>query len=189
MENRLDEGIPAWIVCVDMLNKARRELVTQAIETLDKEVEAKRMDIKGSMITVPDQPSEDEMKLYVIGQILTNAEQMRERYGGYIKEVHTKGANATAVEMESADRARLLLMAVEKIEILVGYSRLLDSWIADVSMQIDTSDPILILRKTSEVHGRKEVLNFLKNNKTMIAEETFSVKERKIIEGALAEVT
>jgi hypothetical protein len=80
-------------------------------------------------------------------------------------------------------------MAVEKIEILVGYSRLLDSWIADASMQVDTVDPIMILKKTSEVHGRTEVLNFLKNNKTMVAEEIFSIKERKIIEEALVGVT
>ena len=136
MAKSANGGIPAWMVCVDILNKAKRELVTQAVETLEKEVEAKRIDIKGSMLTVPDQSSDDEMKLFVIGQVLRNAEQMRERYGSYIKDVHTKGANATSQEIESAERARLFLMAVEKIEILVQYSRQLDTWINDASMEV-----------------------------------------------------
>ena len=181
-----NEGIPAWMVCVDILNKAKRELVTEAIETLDREVEAKRIDIKGNMVTAPDQSSEDEMKLCVVGQVLGNAEQMRERYGSYIKEVHTKGASATAQEIEGADRARLFLMAVEKIEILVHYSRMLDSWINDASMKVSLKDPTEVLRETSATKERKELLAFIKNNRTMQREEIFSDKEKAIIERALS---
>ncbi len=181
-----DADVPAWMVCVDILNKAKRELVTQAMDTLDREVEAKRMDIKGSIITVPDQPSEDEMKLFVIGQVLNNAEQMREKYGGYIKEVGEKGATATAQEVEGAERARLFLMAVEKIEILVQYSRQLDSWINDVSMKVSLADPVLVLRETLTSSERRELLLFIRNNKTMQSEETFSKMERGIIESAAA---
>jgi hypothetical protein len=176
---------PAWMICVDILNRAKRELVTQAMDTLDREVEAKRMDIKGSMITVPDQPSEDEMKLFVLGQILTNAEQMRERYGKYIKEVHTKGKDVTAREIEGADRARLLLMAVEKIEILVHYSRQLDTWITDASMEIGLDDPAQILKKTSEKHGRMEILSFLVKSPKIREEEVFTDSEFDLISSVL----
>lgn len=181
------EGIPAWMVCVDLLNKAKRELVTEAMDTLDAEVAAKRMDIKGNMITVPDQPSEDEMKLFVIGQILTNADQMRERYGSYIKDIHTKGAKATPAEIEAADRARLLLMAVEKIEILVNYSRMLDAWINDASLEVAIKEPSGILSKTSAAHGRAEILSFILRNPQIKHEEVFTQKEREIIEKAVSD--
>jgi hypothetical protein len=184
MAKSANGGIPAWMVCVDILNKAKRELVTQAVETLEKEVEAKRIDIKGSMLTVPDQSSDDEMKLFVIGQVLRNAEQMRKRYGSYIKEVHTKGANATSQEVESAERARLFLMAVEKIEILVQYSRQLDTWINDVSMEVAMDDPARILSKTSASGERTDVLAFILKNPQMKNETIFSEQERQIIERA-----
>jgi len=181
MAKTADDGIPAWMVCVDILNKSKRELVTQAVETLESEVEAKRMDIKGSMVAVPDQSSDDEMKLFVIGQVLRNADQMRERYGGYIKEVHTKGPNATPQEVESAERARLLLMAVEKIEILVGYSRQLDAWINDASMEVAAKDPVEIFSKTSNSAERAELLGFILRNQQMMKEEVFTQEERRII--------
>ncbi len=174
-------GTPAWIVCVDILNKAKRELVTQAIETLEREIEAKRIDIKGSLISVPDQPSDAEMKLFVVGQIMTNAEEMRHRYGEYIKSVQTKGKDITATEIESAERARLFLMAIDKIEILMNYSRQLDAWMNDASMKVEIKDASEILRITSNTDERKELLKFLKTNRTLQREETFSEKERDII--------
>jgi hypothetical protein len=179
-----DGGTPAWIVCVDILNKAKRELVTQAIETLEKEIDAKRIDIKGNLITVPDQPSDAEMKLFVVGQIMTNAEEMRHKYGDYIKSVQTKGKDITASEIESAERARLFLMAIDKIEILMNYSRQLDAWMNDASMKVDLLDPSEILKSTSTTDERKELLRFLKTNKTLEREETFSKKEKAIIEAA-----
>jgi hypothetical protein len=182
--DKTDSGIPAWMVCVDMLNKAKRELVTQAIETLEKEIDAKRIDIKGNLISVPDQPSDAEMKLFVVGQILDNAEQMRQRYGNYIKDAQSKGASASPAEVEGAERARLFLMAVEKIEILMRYSRQLDAWINDASMKVDLADPVRVLRETADSEERHELLGFLKTNKAMREEETFSDKERKIIDGA-----
>ncbi len=179
--------IPAWMVCVDLLNKAKRELVTQAIETLEGEIEAKRIDIKGNLISVPDQPSDAEMKLFVVGQILENAEQMRQRYGEYIKNIQSKGPNATSMEVESAERARLFLMAVEKIEILMRYSRQLDAWINDASMKVGIGNPILVLKETATSEERKELLNFLKANKTMRDEEIFSEKEKDLIAAACSD--
>ncbi len=178
--------VPAWMVCVDILNKAKRELVTQAVETLEREVKAGRLDIKGSMITVPDQPSDDEMKLFVIGQVLSNAEQMRERYGSYIRGIYAKGKGATPQEVEGAERASLLLMAVEKIEMLVGYGRQLDSWINDASMAVSIDDPALVLKETSGGSGRKELLAFIRGNRVMLSEGTFSAEERGILDGASA---
>jgi hypothetical protein len=184
MDKKPGKETPAWIVCVDLLNKAKRELVTQAMETLDGEIAAKRMDIKGSLINVPDQPSEDEMKLFVLGQVLENAESMRERYGEYIRGIHMKGANATAQEVEGADRARLLLMAVDKMEILINYSRRLDSWINDASMKVSLRDPSDVLLETCTDAHRKELLEFIKSNRTMLKEGTFTEKERRIMERA-----
>jgi hypothetical protein len=174
------------MVCVDILNKAKRELVTQAIETLEREIEAKRMDVKGSLISVPDQPSDTEMKLFVLGKVLDNANQMRERYGSYIKAVHEKGAEATPAEVEGAERARLFLMAVEKMEILMGYSRELDAWINDASMQVALRDPAEIFSRTSERHGRSEIFAFILKNPQIRKEEVFTQQERMIIEKALA---
>ena len=184
MDKKSVGGIPAWMVCVDILNKAKRELVTQAIETLEREIEAKRIDVKGELISVPDQPSDAEMKLFVLGQVMDNAEQMRERYAEYIKGVHLKGAGATSSEVEGAERARLFLMAVDKIEILMGYSRALDAWINDASMKVDVNDPSEILAQTSAADHRRELLGFIRSNKTMLREKTFSEIERGIIERA-----
>ncbi|MDE1865482.1 MAG: hypothetical protein KGH94_02495 [Candidatus Micrarchaeota archaeon] len=177
-------GTPAWMVCVDILNKAKRELVTQAIETLEAEIDAKRMDIKGSLINVPDQPSDAEMKLFVVGQILDNAEQMRQRYGDYIKAVHSMGSSAKSADVEGAERARLFLMAVEKIETLIRYSKELDSWINDASMEVGIRDPALILKRTSASPRRKELINFLSKNKKMQKEGTFSGEEIRVINSA-----
>ena len=181
-----DGVVPAWMVCVDRLNNAKHELVTQAIETLDREVAAKRIDIRGSLINVPDRPRDVEMKLFVLGQMLKDADRVRDRYGSFITGVHAKGAGATAQEVEGAERARLFLMASEKIGILMRYSRQIDAWINDVSMKVSMDNSAAILGETANSAERKELLAFMRDNRAMRRDETFSEKERRIIGEASA---
>lgn len=48
-----DDNIPAWLLCEEILNKAKTELITQAMDMIHAAVESKDIEINGSLITQP----------------------------------------------------------------------------------------------------------------------------------------
>lgn len=176
---------PAWMVCVDMLNRLKRELVTEAIDTLEREIEAGRVDIKGSLITLPDQPSEVEMKLFVIGKMIGGIDEIRHNYAKYASEIETKGEKATSAEIENFERSRKFIFAVEKISMLIHYSNMFDEWINDASMMVGTADGAKIIKETAKSKERKELVAFVLKNRTVVDEEILTREERTMLEGVV----
>lgn len=181
----MEERVPAWMLCVDMLNKLKRELVNQAMDTLDGEVAAGRVDIKGSLIDVPDQSNETDMKLFVIGRMLQNVDQMREAYGKYIDSIDSKGRGASAIELQNQERAKLFMLAVEKISILVNYGGLLEAWINDASMLVGAKSLADIVKKTAAGRERLELVRFVLKNRAISEGNILSREERKSLESAV----
>jgi hypothetical protein len=179
------ENIEAWLLCQDMLNKAKNELVTQAIETLHDEINAKNIEINGSLISLPDKPKETEMDMFIINKLLGEEEKMKEMYGNYIKSKETDSIALSASMVERMEKLKKFLLSIEKISILMHYSNMIDAWMNDIGMHAAAKDPAAIIAKTCEKEEQRlKILEYLLKNSTITKEQIFTQSERKILENA-----
>lgn len=177
------DDTPAWMVCVDMLNKAKVELITEAMDTLNNEISEKRIEVNGSLITLPDRPNDADRDMFIITTMLERAPQIRERYGSFIES--GEGSDDPNVVLQ-VERARKFLLALEQIETLMGYSTYFDEWMHDASLLANIKEPEEIFRKTvSHNKERSEILRFMLGSKTFVKEEIFTEEERKFLQAAI----
>jgi hypothetical protein len=184
----MDQGFPAWLVCEEILNKAKDELITEAIEVLHEEMKRGRISFKGSMVNVPERDADFERDRFLINELLQKEEEVRRVYGPYIegKRNGAKGMDATMIQrVEEAER---FLLAVTQIVILMRMSKVMDTWLSDVGMYPKIKDPAEILASTvhrTESEFRIDALRFVLSSKTFIRERIFTQDERNILEKAL----
>ena len=177
------DDTPAWMVCVDMLNRAKVELITEAMDTLNNEISEKRIEVNGSLITLPDRPNDADRDMFIITTMLEQAPQIRQRYGSFIES--GQGSKDPNVVLQ-VERAKKFLLALKQIATLMGYSTYFDEWSRDASLLANISDPAEILRKTvAHSSERAEILRFILESKTFAKEEIFTDEERKFLQGAL----
>lgn len=178
-----EPGIPAWLLCEDILNKIKTELITEAMDTLQEAINSKAIEISGSLVTLPDKPSETEMNMFIINKLLDEKDKIIEQYSGYLAD---ESADTDPKKVEQKERLRKFLFAVEQISKLMEYSHLFDPWMTDVGMQITIKDPSEIIKIT--MHGneaRMEVLKYVLNSKKIEKEEILSENERKILANSM----
>lgn len=179
-----DHGIPAWLTCEEIINKIRTELITQAMDTLDEAVAAKAIEVKGSLINLPDKSSETEMKMFVIRNLIDEKEKIAEMYKSYLSDIDA--GNTTQAKLEQKERLEKFLLYVEKISVLMDYSNVIEQWIHDIGMEVSENDPSLIIKKSiAKEKLRKEILGYVLKNKTMIKEEVLDSREMEIIRKAV----
>ena len=167
-----------------MLNKAKGEFITQAIETLRKEIENKNIDIKGQTISAPEDSNENEREEIVLNKIVEDYDKIVEKYEPYLSGQLTGSDPETVERME---KMKKFILSLGKISILMKYSRLCDEWMNDVSMEVTIDNPSEILSKT--IHGsseRKELINFVLANKEIIENQIFTNQELKAFSQAVS---
>jgi hypothetical protein len=174
---------PAWLTCEDLFSKIKTELITQAMDTLDIAVNEKLLDIKGSLITVADKPSDTEMKMFIINKIIEEKEKIVEMYNGYLLDIQSS-EKLNADRLEQKERLEKFLLYVEKISTLMDYSTLLDAWMNEMSMEVLEKNPSEIIKKTIN-NSRRKILEYVLRNSTMVKEEILDNDERKILEDSL----
>ena len=173
------DDTPAWMVCTDLLNKIKSELVTEAMEELDSQVAKKNIDIKGALITLPERPEETDMKMFVIRKLVSEAGKIREMYA------EAAMSDNDSREVERRERSRIFLLGVERIVLLMHYESMIDSWSYDVGRMVGAKNAVEIIRDTAESAERKDLVWFVLRNKTMIRENALTGDERSILEGAV----
>lgn len=178
------------MLCEDMLNRAKNELITEAMDTLNVEVQQGNIAVHGNIIEQPDKPSETERDLFIINNMLQEADKMRESFSKFIKEKESDPKSLNGETVERIEKLKKFLLSLDKIELLMDYSSEFDHWITDVAMQVAINDPSKIISKTIEGNDlRKEILSFILSSKTFEKEEIFSGSERKALETGLRHET
>lgn len=178
-----DDDIPAWLLCEDMFNKIKTELITEAMDTLQEAVDSKAIEISGSLVSLPDKPSDTEMRMFIINRLIEQREGIAERYRGQLQ---SEGSSADPKKVQQLERLKKFLLAVEQISMLMQYSRIFDPWINEVGMQAAVKDPSQVIKNTIKGDEKKiEVLQYVLRSAKMEKEEILTKRERKIIEESL----
>ena len=178
-----NNGIPAWLVCEDMLTKLKTELITQAMETLQEAIDSKAIEINGSLVTLPDRPSDTDMSLFIINKMIEQKGEIYEEYKGFL--ASNKGSTDPKI-IQQKERLERFLLSVERISTLMGYSRVFDSWLEDVGMQATLTDPSEVIKATLHNNEqRSSVLKYVLSNKRIKGEKILSENEREILNGSL----
>lgn len=177
------DQVKAWLVCEDIFNKLKTELITQSMDSVKEAIDSKFIDVKGSLISLPDKASDTEMYMFIINKLLDEKENMMNTYSKYIGDVAPK--DATPQQIEQSERLNKFLL-VEKIDLLMGYSKVFDDWMHDVGMQVTNEDPSDIIKTTIKGDDQRlEVIQFALRNSTILREKVLDDKERKILEDAI----
>lgn len=166
---------------MELLTRAKAEFVTQAIETLHKEVQNKNIDIKGYTMAPPETSNEAEREEVVLNKITEEYGRIRETYDSYASEKESMGDGMDSAMIERMESLRKFLLSLEKISILMHYGRACDEWMHDVAMEVRTENPAEILSKTMPVDKiRGEIVDFILNNREMAKNEIFTKAEVQI---------
>lgn len=180
-----ESDIQAWLLCEDILNKVKSELITQAMDTLDEAINSKAIDVKGSLITLPDKPSETEMKIFIINKLLDEKEKIMEMYNGYLVDIAASGGT-DAGKLQQKERLEKFLLYIEKISMLMEYSTVVNAWMLEINTEAKETDASIIIKKTAlKDSSRQKVLDYVLKNKTIIKEEILSSNEMEILKKAV----
>ena len=177
------DGIPAWIICEDLLVKVKTELANEAIITLQKEVKNGRMKVNGKIISPNEISSDAERDLFVANQIAHESDEMLNTYSNYINAKEANIEKITPEDVEKIENTKKLMMAIHEITILMKYRKSAEEWILEIEGIPTIDDPVKLLAST--IHGsediRFEILSFMLERKSIVEEKIFSDEERKMM--------
>ncbi len=181
-----DAGLPAWMLCNDLLIKVKNELANEAIIALEREMKAGRIDVRGSVIAQPDQQQDGENKLFVINNLITERDGIHERYDQYVKDFDENPSKFDGSAAERIEALKKFMLAVDEIYTFMHYSKVMADWADDASMRVRETDPSEILAKTaSAARERAEAASFVLSLKSFIRENILSEGERRMLERAV----
>ncbi|MGI0100510.1 MAG: hypothetical protein ACREBH_02205 [Candidatus Micrarchaeaceae archaeon] len=179
-----DSGIPPWLVCEDILNRIKTELITQAMDTLQEAIDSKAIEVNGSLINLPDKPSDTEMSMFIINKLVEQKESIMEMYGSQMPDGAADVSDPNMIMQK--ERLRKFLLAVEQISMLMDYSKALDSWMHDVAMQADANTAADVIRRTADTGTRAEILQYVLKNRKISNDGLLTGAERSMLEESAA---
>ena len=182
MENVQDD--PAWMVCEDLLTRAKDELILEAIDLLHARINDGSVSIDGYVVTLPDRSQEVARDIFVINNLLSEQSQIRDTYARYIKE---RSGDITAKTVENVEKMKRFLLFLDELSMLMYHSDIFGDWITEAWQHSKLNDISLIIANTMIGNeDRTDAVKFILNNATFIKEEVFTADERVMFEKALA---
>ncbi len=174
------------MLCEDMLNKIREELLVEATEVLHREADAGRIAINGYVVTTPDRPSDMERDFFVINNLLAQEQEMREKYASFIREKEADPKSMDTYTVGRVEEMKKFLTALTEISMLMHCSHEMNEWIDELRKIPKIQEPEKIIA-TIIAHNepRQELLRFVLKRKALVDEEVLTVDERAILEKAL----
>ncbi len=178
------KGTQAWIACNDILNKIKTELITQAMDTVKEALDQKLIEVNGSLISVPDKPSDTEMYMFLVNRLVSEKDRIMHSYKEYLD--GASDAGLTPQKVQQAERLKKFLLCVEKISMLMHYSGIIDEWMRDVAMQVKAADVASIISSTSAANAeRTELLGYVLKDRVIAREGILTKEERESIGSSL----
>ncbi len=173
--------IPAWMVAQALIIKVKNVLIEEAVNLLYREIEEKRMAVKGKFVKMSDTDGEMEQGMFLIRNLMNQKDEILDQFLRYI-ETHKEEAKSNAVEASKIRDARKFIDAVDSITAMARASMIFDAWFNGVSMQIHEKDPAAILAGTAkEDNDRRDALSFLVTNQIFKSAELFTKDERAVL--------
>ena len=174
--------VPAWMTCEDMLNRAKNEFVTEAMEELNKMTQEKAIEINGSLVTLPDRPNDAERDMFVINKLLEEYPKIKEQYRDYI---NSNSQSELPAKVQNVERLKRFLLSLDTIAMLMHYGHAIDDWQHDIAMQVQVNEPSKIIANTLKGNAqRRNILEFALGSNTFEKGEIFTPGERQILEKA-----
>lgn len=175
---------PAWIICVEIFNKIKTELITEAMDTVKDAIDSKLIDVQGSLITLPDKPSDTELYIFIARKLVEERESIVERYKSYLESLPDSGITPEMVQQR--ERLHKFLLSVERIYLLMHYSGIVDVWMNEISMHVEIKEPTELIKATLEGNAeRAELLGYVIKSQIFEREKVLAKDERALLESAI----
>ena len=173
--------MPPWMLCQEILVKAKNELILEAIDALHREADAKRIDMKGSMARIEGRNSDIDRDMFVINNLLAQEEDIRGRYIESIKRVDEGRENDPGV-IERTNELKKFLLSLTEIHMTMKCAKTFDQLVHDVGGAAGLGDPARILAETAKKNAeRVDALEFVLGDKAFSRNEGLSKDEMDII--------
>jgi hypothetical protein len=178
------EEMPAWMMCQEILVKAKNELILEAVDALHREVAAKRMEVNGDIVRIEGKDNDVDKDLFVINNLMQQEPQIREQYGEYIAKAE-RGAISDPSTLERVEELKKFLMSLSEIHLLMKFARVFDQWVLDFEGTADLKNPDEMIAATAKRNAdRIDALEFVLKNRTFIKNEALSEAEFKVFSTA-----
>ncbi len=173
---------PAWMACDEIVSKSRDELLSQAISVMREQIEKKRISLEGHLPTLTEGEGEKEKDMFLLLQLVKEHENIEIQFASYIRE-----AQMSKQELSRVDELEKFLLSLRQIMMLYNYSRACESWLIDVEKELRERRSEIILARTAlhDPQIRREILEHLLADKTLMKDNVFSSAEREIMSNAL----
>lgn len=182
------ENMPAWIICQDLVLKIKEELKNQAIIALENEIKEGRMKINGQVMTLDPENKEEERSMFLISNLIEHRAEMIRRYSDYISKNEAKG-DLKPQDIINIESIKKLMLAINKIAMLIGYSNLLGMVYNDIGMKVRQETPSKILVELSKDYpDLSELLDFVLSYKPITDAGLLSQSDKIIIKEALVQM-
>ena len=179
------EDMPEWMIAQEILVKSKNEIILEAIDTLHKEIDEKRLEINGHTIKLPDKSSEIDMDMLIINNLLQQEQKIIKQYSSFIKKTEN-GEELSPEIVERTEELKKFLMSVAEISLLMNFAKTIDAWILDFAETMNKKDVALIISETAKRNvDRIEVLRFMSNNRNFLKSDALTNEEFEIIKDAL----
>ena len=180
------EDMPEWMLAQEILVKSKNEIILEAIDTLHKEIDEKRLEINGHTIKLPDKSSEIEMDMLIINNLLQQEQEIIKQYSTFIKKTEN-GEELSPEIVERTEELKKFLMSVAEISLLMNFAKTIDAWVLDFAETMNKKDVALIISETAKRNiDRIEVLRFISSNKKFLNSDALSKEEFDTLRTALS---
>lgn len=176
-----DKDTPAWMLCDEILTKAKDEMILEAIDILHEEINQHRVTIEGYTPILLDRSEEMERDLFLLKNLLSRREEIRQNYKRYTEEKEHKDP-ALVMRIEELKK---FLMAVDGIDLLMKMSHVFETWSEEMGKYSRVRDPNELLAASTSNEERVSALKFVLSSSKFKENEPLSEEEISIMRFAL----
>ena len=178
--------MPAWMLCQEILIKAKNELILEAIDALHRETDAKRIDVKGYTLKIEGKNSDVDRDMFIINNLLAQEEDIRGRYAESIARAENGHEKNPAI-IERISELKKFLLSLTEIHMTMKYAKVLDRWVPDIGSAAMLDDPAKILSETAKKNTERiDVLEFVINDRAFMKNEGLSNEEMELVRQAFS---
>ncbi len=183
--SNIADDIPQWMLAQEILVKTKNELILEAIDLVHIEIDEKRLEINGNTVKLPDKSSEIEMDMLIISNLLEKEDEISKQYSEFIKKIEN-GEEEKPELIERMDELKKFLMAISSIHLLMGFVKVIDSWVLDFAETMKINNTAMIIAETAKRNvERIDILEFVIKSKNFLKSEALSDEEIDIVKKAL----
>jgi hypothetical protein len=177
-----DNGeMPAWLLCEDILTKIKDELILEAIDILHEEINQRRINIEGYVPILPEKTEEVERDLFLLNNLLSRREEIKEQYRRYSQERQKKDPEQV-MRMEALNK---FLMSIDAITFLMDTSHVFEMWADETGKYSRIRDPSELLSTSASNEERIAALRFILSSSKFTENEPLGDEEFAILRQAL----